>query len=56
MRVHAFGPDAASLRAAIERALAAPDMRAAAARLAHEMSVMSSIDDAIHEIELLDVR
>ena len=33
-------PDATSLRAAIERALVDPDMRAAAARIAHEMSAM----------------
>jgi UDP:flavonoid glycosyltransferase YjiC (YdhE family) len=48
-------PDAASLRAAIERALVDPAMRAAAARIAHEMSVMPSIDDAVREIERLNV-
>jgi UDP:flavonoid glycosyltransferase YjiC (YdhE family) len=49
-------PDKTSLRAAIERALAAPEMRAAAARVAQDMSSMPSIDDAIREIERLHVR
>lgn len=49
-------PDAASLRAAIERALVYPEMRAAAARIAREMAVMLTIDDAVSEIERLNVR
>jgi UDP:flavonoid glycosyltransferase YjiC (YdhE family) len=48
--------DAASLRAAIERGLVEPQMRAAAARVALEMSVLPSVDDAIREIERLTVR
>jgi len=35
-----FQQDTTSLRAAIERALAEPNMRAAAVRIAREMSVM----------------
>jgi UDP:flavonoid glycosyltransferase YjiC (YdhE family) len=49
-------PDATSLRAAIEQALVDQEMRAAAARVALEMSVMPSMDDAIREIERLTVR
>ncbi|MCX7304303.1 MAG: glycosyltransferase [Hyphomicrobiales bacterium] len=49
-------PAATSLRAAIERALYDPEMRSAAARVAHEMSVMPSIDDAVREIERLNIR
>lgn len=44
-------PDATSLRAAIGRALVEPEMRAAAARIAREMSVMPSMDDAVCELE-----
>jgi UDP:flavonoid glycosyltransferase YjiC (YdhE family) len=43
-------PDASSLREAIQRALVDPDMRAAAGRIAHEMSLMPSMDDAVREI------
>jgi UDP:flavonoid glycosyltransferase YjiC (YdhE family) len=49
-------PDRTSLRAAIERALAAPEIRAAAARVAQEMSLMPSVDDAIREIDRLHAR
>jgi UDP:flavonoid glycosyltransferase YjiC (YdhE family) len=49
-------PDKTSLRAAIERALAAPEIRAAAARVAQDMSSMPSMDDTIREIECLHVR
>lgn len=49
-------PDVASLRAAIEQALVDPEMRAAAAHIAHEMSAMPSIDDAVCEIERFNVR
>ena len=48
-------PDETSLRTAIEKALVDSDMRAAAARVAKEMSVMPSMDAAICELESLNV-
>lgn len=47
-------PDAASLRAAMGRALVDPEMRAAAGRIAREMSVMPSMNDAVRELERLN--
>jgi UDP:flavonoid glycosyltransferase YjiC (YdhE family) len=46
-------PGATSLRVAIGRALVEPEMRAAAGRIAREMSVMPSMDDAVDELERL---
>ncbi|BCG89171.1 glycosyl transferase [Mesorhizobium sp. 113-3-9] len=46
-------PDTTSLRAAIERALADPRIRAAAGRIAHEIGTMWSIHDAVGKIERL---
>jgi UDP:flavonoid glycosyltransferase YjiC (YdhE family) len=43
--------DAASLRAAIGQALVDQEVRSAARRVAHEMSIMPSIDDAVRELE-----
>lgn len=44
-------PDAVSLRAAVERALVDPGLRAAAGRVAEEMANMPSVDDAVSRIE-----
>ena len=49
-------PDAASLRAAMGRALADPEMRAAAGRIAREISLMPSMNDAVRELERLNPR
>lgn len=49
-------PDATSLRAAIGRALVEPEMRGAAGRIAREMSVMPSMDDAVSELERFNSR
>lgn len=48
-----FQPDAPSIRAAVERVLVDAEMRAAAGRVAREIAAMSSIDDAVHELQRL---
>ena len=47
-------PDATSLRAAVEKTLVDPDIRAASGRIAGEIAAMQSMDDAVSEIQRLN--